>query len=156
MSEITGRVGYYDSPDQASDKPAYDPPHNSNCPICEKPITPDDIRTLSLRNNDSVCLFYRTHRTCHQGLIGTDAEGNLDHKMFEEGVRCGIPGATNLGNEPIGGVARVVVEELLKIEKWAEEQQSVKFDYERNRVHYELKKAASQAADYWKSQEARP
>lgn len=62
-------VGWYD--DASQDAPAYDPPHDGPCIVCNKPLTPDDVRTCSLMWEDrsgGKSLFYRLHRTCGDGL----------------------------------------------------------------------------------------
>ncbi len=58
--------GYHEDPNGTV--PEYDPPHDGPCPYCGKPITPDDVRTVSLmftaESYAKRSYFYRTHRTC--------------------------------------------------------------------------------------------
>ncbi len=74
-------VGYYDSPDQPRDKPAYDPPHEGPCVVCYKPLTLDTVRTVSVMGmpdtNPDRCYFYRLHRACHDSLT-PEEQGALD------------------------------------------------------------------------------
>ena len=56
-------VGYYRS--TRATEPDYDPPHDSPCPICGRPVTTDDVRTVSLMSERRrFSVFYRLHRTC--------------------------------------------------------------------------------------------
>ena len=56
-------VGYFTTADQTT--PAYDPPHDAPCLVCWRPLTPDDIRTVSLMPvGHDASLFFRVHRTC--------------------------------------------------------------------------------------------
>lgn len=60
-------LGYFTAPDQTT--PAVDPPHNCPCPVCGEPLTPDDVRTVSVMPvGGSVSAFYRLHRTCALAL----------------------------------------------------------------------------------------
>ncbi len=62
-------IGWFDDPSQT--KPVHDPPHDAKCPVCVKPITPDDVRTICLMWADrkgGKSVFYRMHRTCAVSL----------------------------------------------------------------------------------------
>ncbi len=62
-------VGWYESADQPVDQPSHNPPDDAPCPICLAPITPDDIRTISIMESGAnKSWFYRAHRTCHEEL----------------------------------------------------------------------------------------
>ena len=99
MKITANDVGFYSSAEQPIDQPSYDPPHDAPCPYCGLPITPDDVRTISVmyvgnvRVNDedeiggvgnfrARSYFYQTHRTC--AALALDAERHaLDDMVFE-------------------------------------------------------------------------
>jgi hypothetical protein len=58
--------GWFDRPDQPSNEPTYDPPHDAPCPYCGEKLSADDVRTSSIMavENPTRSYFYRTHRTC--------------------------------------------------------------------------------------------
>ena len=70
-------IGYFDDP--LSDRPAFDPGLDINCPVClEKLAAP--MRTHSLMLNGAHrSYFYRTHRDCdpspHEGYWIEEATG---------------------------------------------------------------------------------
>lgn len=58
-------VGYYTEAGQT--EPQYDPGLEAFCPICDRQLSADDVRTYSLMPMDEhprVSCFYRVHRTC--------------------------------------------------------------------------------------------
>lgn len=58
-------VGWYDRADQT--EPTHEPVFPGPCIACLKPMTPDDVRTISLMWEDRAhhrSVFYRMHRTC--------------------------------------------------------------------------------------------
>lgn len=89
QSLVERNVGWYDSPEQSSKEPTYDPPHDAPCPICEKPLTPFDIRTISVMamGKRRRSYFYRAHRTCHSRL-NSEEEAKLDERMVPEVAGC--------------------------------------------------------------------
>jgi len=55
-------VGYFT---HTGATPEYDPPHEGPCLVCWKPLTTDDIRTISVMPTEKpISLFFRVHRTC--------------------------------------------------------------------------------------------
>lgn len=61
--------GWYDDPGQPKDQPTYNPPFDAPCPYCGRPMTHDDIRTISIMMVHGYAkrsYFYRTHRTCDE------------------------------------------------------------------------------------------
>lgn len=62
--------GWYDSPDQPTEKPTFDPPHDAPCLYCGEPLRPDDVRThshVAFEPEDRRrSYFYRTHRPCDE------------------------------------------------------------------------------------------
>ena len=56
-------MGFYRS--SRAREPDYDPPHDAPCPVCGRPVTSDDVRTVSLMSERRrLSIFYRLHRTC--------------------------------------------------------------------------------------------
>lgn len=64
MTELNDElVGYFT--DSTQEEPAYDPPHDAPCLVCWRPLTADDVRTISmLAFGAAVSVFFRVHRTC--------------------------------------------------------------------------------------------
>lgn len=80
--------GWFDSADQQ--EPTYDPPHDAPCPYCGKPVTADDVCTVSLMPVDNNLrnaantrfYFYRKHRTCDD-LALPAAKQSINRKLFD-------------------------------------------------------------------------
>ena len=67
--DVHGLIGWYDQADQPRDQPTFDPPHEGPCVICWNPLSPDNVRTVAVMPvGGDRSLFYRVHRTCHEGL----------------------------------------------------------------------------------------
>ena len=87
----TIRYGWYSRANQPIDEPDFDPSHDANCPFCEKPITPQDVRTHSLMATAELdksegkgrSYFFRTHKTCDEQKTKEQDEAMM-HKMMEE------------------------------------------------------------------------
>jgi len=74
-------IGYFTDARQAA--PTYDPPKDAPCLICERPITPDDVRTISvLWQNGDTSLFYRVHKSCHE-ILTAEESGKLDGLVLD-------------------------------------------------------------------------
>ncbi len=81
--------GYFDQPEQQ--EPVYDPGLAAPCPVCDRALTPTDLRTISLipflgnglvlharERRIALCdrawkrgqlsVFYRVHASCHEAL----------------------------------------------------------------------------------------
>lgn len=79
MSLERGHIGVFTRPEQTA--PVITPPIPVACPICGRPTTEDDVRTVSIRPaKERVCFFFRLHRTC-----GNDASPKLLEALD---VRC--------------------------------------------------------------------
>ena len=73
--------GYFDNVNQTT--PAYDPGLSVPCLICEKVLSVDDIRTVSLMiPNDGRSYFYRVHKSCHEPL-DEQARVALDGRLID-------------------------------------------------------------------------
>ena len=59
---------------------AYDPPHDAPCPYCGRPLTGDDVRTITFVTFERPHrrFFYRMHRTCD-----TDASADQQQAVFD-------------------------------------------------------------------------
>lgn len=82
-TDLLPLIGYFTSPDQT--EPAFDPPHDSPCLVCDKPLLPDDVRTISImlaEGADERSFFYRIHRTCGD-LMSRDEGDKLSSRVFE-------------------------------------------------------------------------
>lgn len=78
-------VGWYD--DASQKEPTHDPAHDGPCIVCIKPLTPDNVRTVSvLAEGGTRSLFYRLHRTCAEALSERDA-GDLDEAVMNAAPR---------------------------------------------------------------------
>lgn len=57
-------IGYFAEATQT--EPAYDPPHDGPCLVCWQPLTPGDVRTVSLAPGEAAraSVFYRVHASC--------------------------------------------------------------------------------------------
>jgi hypothetical protein len=75
--------GWYDSPHQPVDKPTYNPPLDSPCPHCDKPLTDGDMRTHSMMMEKAVqAFFFRTHKTCDE-LATPEERQVVDDKIWD-------------------------------------------------------------------------
>jgi len=75
-------LGYYTRADQPRHKPTFNPPLDAPCPICGRPLTKEDMRTISVMlQGGTRSYFYRTHRTCHQALAAEEAQ-DLDDAVI--------------------------------------------------------------------------
>jgi hypothetical protein len=74
-------IGYFANAAQTI--PEFDPPHDAPCLICEKPLSPDDVRTISVMDAEGAqrSYFYRVHRTCHETL-SAEQRGDLDYRVL--------------------------------------------------------------------------
>jgi hypothetical protein len=83
-----GQVFYGWFDDVAQREPTYDPPHDAPCLYCGRPISKDDVRTISLMTVGSAyakrSYFYRTHRLCAEAT-----EKDLDNVIFDMIARNG-------------------------------------------------------------------
>jgi hypothetical protein len=85
------RYGWYSRPDQPVDQPDFNPSFAADCPICEKPITRDDVRTHSVMLNgeqsksggEGRSYFFRTHKSCHE-KCDEAADSAMMEKMLAE------------------------------------------------------------------------
>lgn len=81
--------GWYDRPDQPVDQPTYNPPFDSPCPYCSKPLTDDDMRTHSIMPLSNLgaangrSYFYRTHKTCDE-MAFDKSRYAVDSLVFEQ------------------------------------------------------------------------
>lgn len=78
-------VGYYTDASQDREKPFYDPGPGVPCPFCMAPVdNEDDMRTLGLMaatRDPELSVFYRCHRTCHEGAT-EEAQATLDQTVM--------------------------------------------------------------------------
>jgi hypothetical protein len=65
-------------------KPAHDPGvEGIDCPRCNKPLTTNDLRTISLRElSGGHSLFYRLHRTCAEAMTHDETLVMDDFVLF--------------------------------------------------------------------------
>ena len=84
--------GWFDSAGQTV--PAYDPPHDAECPYCGEPCTPTDVRTHSLliEGADERSYFYRTHRTCDERSRANNMDGSVIDRILADREREGKHG----------------------------------------------------------------
>lgn len=80
MTDRHPLVGYFTEAAQA--EPAYDPPHNGPCLVCWQPLTPDDVRTISVcpLHGADASLFFRVHRTCAE--YDPDTTQAIEHAVI--------------------------------------------------------------------------
>lgn len=79
------QVGYFDDPTQTV--PAYDPPHDGPCLVCWKPLSPEDVRTISLMWAEGArSFFFRVHRSCAEddpGAVEKIEQAILDGASYQ-------------------------------------------------------------------------
>lgn len=95
-SDMLRFVGWYDGADQAT--PTHEPEFPGPCIACLKPMSVDDVRTISLMWQDKShgrSLFYRMHRTC------AEAMGEAERNAYDGAVLDAMPTLTNA--QPAGG-----------------------------------------------------
>lgn len=75
------QVGYFAC--DASTEPEYDPPHDGPCLVCWKPLTADNVRTISLTPAERAVasVFFRVHRTCAES--DPQAVEEIEHRIIE-------------------------------------------------------------------------
>lgn len=94
MSETRRYVGWFDSAEQET--PAHDPLFTAPCIVCQRPMSEDDVRTVSLMwHRGSASLFYRMHRTCGESL--TEREAALYDGCVLDAFAETMPAATPAG-----------------------------------------------------------
>jgi len=57
------KFGYFTDPTQRV--ASYDPDVQGDCAFCGKPITEENLRTISIMRDARGSYFYRVHRSCH-------------------------------------------------------------------------------------------
>ncbi len=74
-------VGYFTDPSQT--EPVYDPPHDAPCLVCWQPLTPENVRTISLMPAEGAVasVFFRVHRSCAEDDPGAVEE--IEHRIIE-------------------------------------------------------------------------
>lgn len=82
--------GYYSSGEEAT--PTYDPGIvGIDCPVCEKALTAEDLRTISLMERGGTrSLFYRLHKSCELGMTEA-ARVALDERVMQQAGQLGAP-----------------------------------------------------------------
>lgn len=73
--------GYFDGADQKV--PAYDPGPDAACPICNRVLAGEDVRTTSIMYPDArnLSCFYRKHTHCANQLTVAAAD-TLEHRLL--------------------------------------------------------------------------
>jgi hypothetical protein len=88
MTESLIPFGFFSEADQET--PEYDPGVDGvECPACDKALTRDDLRTISLMETGGRrSLFYRLHRSCAM-RITRDQKLALDERVMQQAGQAG-------------------------------------------------------------------
>ena len=86
--DVARFIGWFD--DAWQDTPTHDPKDAAangvgDCIVCARPMTPDDVRTISVMYEDrrgGRSLFYRMHRTCGDSLTPRE-QGLYDEAVLD-------------------------------------------------------------------------
>lgn len=80
--------GFYTDPEQTD--PTFDPGVDGvPCPACHKPLTRDDLRTVSLMEiGGTRSLFYRLHKSCAVGL-SREQQVDFDEQVMQQAGQAG-------------------------------------------------------------------
>ena len=82
--QLNKHLGYYEG--KEAKIPTYDPGLDTECPVCFKKLTEDNLRTIGFLSEKAYkqnrSYFYRVHKSCHESL-NEDQQNLLDSSFVD-------------------------------------------------------------------------